>query len=523
MLKKKHIENLLAQLANGLYEKDEVLALTLLGAFAGDTIFLLCDVGMSQDKIAERISVAFKNGKIARDFSGKHNDEYLVVFLENVWKCSNDILNSVIKRFSIGFDNKEGNIKPYGNVAILTDNELPVRGGGLDELWDHCVLRYFIRGISKKDSFNSMIFESDAALNNCFTLPDKLKITAKDYADVQRRILSVDIPNSVLTVIHTIRDSIKFHNEREDYRNHFFVSDRRWQRIVRILKISAVLNDRDSVDMLDCFLIAHCIWSTDIHVPIAQQMVCDAIIKASYNISFTWLQKIRSDIGILRAAIHERNQRKNQIIAAPVVGAPAKKAHQPLNAGAGDFIIPHRGMYYMITDLELYIEIDRYNQLTDSFSQVTLYEYAHGEHKPSLTTQIRKVAHGKLESKGKIKRTAEDNFLYLNKAGDDIEAPQNAADLIEEEEIQKTAIQFPVSYTLSNEQCLQKVGQLFEMIGQQRLEITKGKNNELLDLPKNLFVSSEINLIAAKNVDDAQEELNNYSLELNSMQQHFIG
>ena len=59
--------------------------------------------------------------------------------------------------------------------------------------------------------------------------------------------------------------------EKDDEK--ILVSDRRWKKIVRILKTSAFLNDRTEVDLMDCELIEHCIWSTEYQIDKARQIV----------------------------------------------------------------------------------------------------------------------------------------------------------------------------------------------------------------------------------------------------------
>jgi MoxR-like ATPase len=60
---KERIKTLLKQLTVGIYEKEEVMAFSLLSAVAGESIFLLGAPGVAKSLIARRLKYAFKDGK----------------------------------------------------------------------------------------------------------------------------------------------------------------------------------------------------------------------------------------------------------------------------------------------------------------------------------------------------------------------------------------------------------------------------------------------------------------------------
>ena len=40
-----------------------------------------------------------------------------------------------------------------------------------------------------------------------------------------------------------------------------YISDRRWKKIVSLLRTSAFLNETDTIRFSDCTLLLHCLWN----------------------------------------------------------------------------------------------------------------------------------------------------------------------------------------------------------------------------------------------------------------------
>lgn len=109
------IKNLLNEMGRGAYEREEVIALSLLTAVAGESIFLLGLPGVGKSMVARRLKMAFHNGRsfeyLMSRFSTpdeifgpvsisklKENDSYErvidgylptadVIFLDEIWKA----------------------------------------------------------------------------------------------------------------------------------------------------------------------------------------------------------------------------------------------------------------------------------------------------------------------------------------------------------------------------------------------------------------------------------------------------
>ena len=303
-------------LGEGLYEKDEALRLALLTAIAGESIFFLGAPGCAKSMLARRIAKAFKTdgdgsvqyfetllnqfstpedvfgnislkGLNGEGESGKEEYRRLtenmlpeadVAFIDEIWKASPAILNTLLtiineRKFHNGSKVQDVPLK----ALLAASNELPAKDRGLEALYDRFIIRLPIGFIQNEDSFFDMVEGSSSE----FELSDeikKLQISNKDLESWKTQIDTVQLSEEARAVISAIRKELTVHNETlsEEEKaagESFAIGDRRWKKIVRILKTSAFLNDRTEVDLMDCQLIEYCIWNTEKQQEKAREIV----------------------------------------------------------------------------------------------------------------------------------------------------------------------------------------------------------------------------------------------------------
>ena len=311
---RRHIKQLIQEMSKGAYEREEVIALSLLSAFAGESIFLLGLPGVGKSMVARRLKSAFKDSTcfeyLMSRFStpdeifgpvsiSKLKDEdtyercvdgYLptadVIFLDEIWKAGPAIQNSLLTALNekIFHNGKDDLSLPLKGI-IAASNELPAEDEGLEALWDRFLIRYVVQPVSDKSAFMKLI----GGNNEVFCMPDNLPVTDAEYKEIQDEISKVTVPERVMDALFALRTvlSQRFENRDEIDDPEIgvpYVSDRRWKKIVGILRASAYLNGRNEVNLSDCLLLEHMIWDKDAQITMVKKdiakMVTDGTMMA---------------------------------------------------------------------------------------------------------------------------------------------------------------------------------------------------------------------------------------------------
>lgn len=313
-------KQLLGEMNRGIYEKETEISLSLLAALAGESIILLGPPGVAKSMVARQLKTAFRDAQsfeyLMSRFSTpdeifgpvsiqklKTSDTYEravegylptadVVFLDEIWKAGPAIQNTLLtvineKIFRNG--NREMHL-PL-KLLVAASNELPAKGEGLEALWDRFVIRIESRPIKLEKNFRAMLLESHADFSGSTGVLGHadfadnadfsgLKITAEEYAEWAKKICKIGVKEAVLDAISAIRKSLRTVNVDEAAeRRNIYVSDRRWKNIVRLLRTSAFMQDREEVDICDLLPIYHCLWQE----PEERDAIRNIVIRALFS------------------------------------------------------------------------------------------------------------------------------------------------------------------------------------------------------------------------------------------------
>ena len=508
MIVKPKVTELLKHLNDGVYEKEEVIALSLLSAVAGESIFLLGAPGVAKSLIARRLKFAFKDGSsfeyLMNRFSTpdeifgpvsisqlKDHDKYerivknylptaTVVFLDEIWKAGPSIQNALLTILNEKiYRNGEQEIKVPMKALISASNELPAGGNGLEALWDRFLVRLIVEGVQDKQRFNDMI---SMPLNSYSdTIGQVLKISDEEYGRWQKEIDAILIPENVFNVIHIIRASLEVSNKKEENKDKLiYVSDRRWRKIVRLLRTSAFLNARTSVDLMDCFLIAHCLWNEVDQIKLVTQIVMEAIQKHGYNKDLN-LAHIREEIKELR-----EEAKKETSFLKPI------KVEEPKI---------HYGEYYLTEGLTRpLIKIEDYKKLSKDNQRVYFYYNS---------TDSRQRDH--YSNQLTVKKGSRKNHL-------EYEGQSYKLDVtVREDEVVATRKPNPKLQKIWDTQ----VAKILTSTAILKEQIAHFRNADLANLRVNLFVQPHLANIVESNLNETQKQVEKLELDVKDVQNHY--
>lgn len=185
-----------------------------------------------------------------------------VAFLDEIWKSGPAILNTLL---TIINEHKFHNGSKVETVPLVSlaaaSNELPAKNRGLEALFDRFILRVDVAPVSSSKDFFKLIEGNTETLTD--EINDKL-LTIEDVKSWQNSIDAVELPSNIKDVITAIKQELILKNkDKGEDEDKYYVSDRRWKKIVHILKTSAFLNGRDYVDLMDATIIQYAIWNNE--------------------------------------------------------------------------------------------------------------------------------------------------------------------------------------------------------------------------------------------------------------------
>jgi len=265
------LKALLSALETGLVERRHSVRLCLLAALAGEHTLLIGPPGTAKSELARRLHTAFADARyferlltrftvpeelfgplsikaLEEDRYERHTDGFLptasIAFVDEVFKANSAILNALLTLLNEReFDNGAGRMHcPLISVLGAT-NEVPE-----DEITDAFFDRFLVRLPVEPVSVAGFAALLEHGSTRIWSAPPQsLCLQPSDLAGLTEAARKVALPAAAVTVLAELRQHLGAQG--------IVVSDRRWVKIVALLRVASASEGRDSVALWDLQLL----------------------------------------------------------------------------------------------------------------------------------------------------------------------------------------------------------------------------------------------------------------------------
>ncbi|MBN4084418.1 AAA family ATPase [Mycoplasma sp. CSL10166] len=268
------------ELEKVLLERKELIDLSFLALFSGESIFMLGKPGVAKSLLARQLKNILKDSthfeylmnrfstpeeifgpiklsELNNDKFERKIEKYLpssnIAFLDEIWKASPAIQNTLLTIINEKiFRNGDEDIKVPLNMLISASNELPEPNLGLEALYDRFLIRYLTSSIENEDNFKFLVNNNYNSIN----VLEENKITKDEIKEVKENAKKINVPDYIFDFIFELRKKLEVELEE----NSPYISDRRWKKIFNVLRVNAVLSQRSEIGIEDLDLIKNMIW-----------------------------------------------------------------------------------------------------------------------------------------------------------------------------------------------------------------------------------------------------------------------
>lgn len=228
---------------------------------------LLMNKMMDKDEIYGRLDIpelVKGNQKVITE--GKLPDSD-VVFLDEIFKSNEVVLNTLLKSLNYEDINLEGKVLPSRHLAIFSaSNELPNFKKEEDKilypLFNRLHLKMITKYIEKKENFKEAIKakrkRKSQQIQNTIDL-DEIKM-------LNEKAWEIEVPEEIDDLLWEISKEIERKLSRP-------VSDRKLLESSIILQAHALMNRRDKVDVNDIKVLEYYLWEFPEEIPIIKEII----------------------------------------------------------------------------------------------------------------------------------------------------------------------------------------------------------------------------------------------------------
>ena len=310
---KNTILNIKREFSGYFKERDAEINGSLLALLSGEHILLLGPPGTAKTLLASKICETIEGGNffhylltrfstpeevfgplslkaLERDEFSRRVEGYLptahIALLDEIFKANSSILNSLLTVLN---ERKYHNGKEVMDVPLFSvfgaSNELPEEDESLEALYDRFLFRYRVDYIQHEENLEALIFE------NAEDFQPSTKLSVEDIKEIQKKAREMPVDPEVRTIIRGLRRELKNSN--------IFVSDRRWKKIINVLRVASAVNGHTSVNRMTVVLLQHMLWDLPEQKETIRKLILDRVVSGGTDTG-----KLKQDVLDLRNSVY---------------------------------------------------------------------------------------------------------------------------------------------------------------------------------------------------------------------------
>ncbi len=282
-------------------ERDDEIAGSLLAMISGEHVLFIGPPGTAKSMLAREMCKAIEEGdffyylltrfttpdeifgplslsSLQEDIFSRKVDGYLpsanVSFLDEIFKANSSILNSLL---TILNERKYHNGSEILDVPLFSvfgaSNELPEENESLEALYDRFLFRYYVSYVQDETNFVELI------LGHAEDFVPSVRLTIDEIRALHQGASQVPLDDDVLDTFVALRKEFRTAGVT--------ISDRRWKKMVWVLRVAALALGRKSVDKTLVPLLQHMTWNRPEERTTNRTKLIDMAVSGGVNLERT--------------------------------------------------------------------------------------------------------------------------------------------------------------------------------------------------------------------------------------------